>query len=185
MNSFERNIDFEYALGLARQNHPNIDYRDASRSASGWTEEEICIRDRSNNTLCSFDSSTYLLYLSKTGRSAAASVSRSERGRALLDSGGMDVTPAAARNARSMVTTIKSVSYICSTIIAVSGLILAVRLGSFQGLLGLMVLVAAFAIALISHWLIKLTCVGLEILADISEDLKSIRLAKPDDETYF
>lgn len=77
-----------------------------------------------------------------------------------------------------MVALIKGISYLFSGFILLVGLILSIQAGSMGGGIGFFVFILALAIAFISHWVVKLTYIGLEVLADISEDMRLIRLAQ-------
>jgi len=181
MNPFEQIADFDFALEMAKRKYPDIDYAVASRATSGWNESEIQIRDRYNNELCSFGSSEYLHYLSRAGGSWPSRQPIATAG-ASAQSRSSDMTPNAARNARSMVGLIKGISYLFSTLVVIVGLVWAIRIGSVQGLLGLLVFALTFVGAFIGHWIVRLTCIGLEVLADISEDLRVIRMAQSFDQ---
>jgi hypothetical protein len=181
MNPFELIAEFDFALEMAKRKYPDIDYAVASRATSGWNESEIQIRDRYNNEICSFGSSDFLHYMSRVGRSRPSRRPMATAG-ASAQSRSSDVAPIAAKNARSMVGIIKGCSYFFAAIVIIAGLVFAIRVGSAQGLLGLLVFVSTFVSAFIGHWIVKLTCIGLEVLADISEDLRAIRIAQSADQ---
>lgn len=78
-----------------------------------------------------------------------------------------------------MVGFIRGLSYLISFVYFFAGIALAFQVGYLSNVVvGLIVLALALLIAFASHWLIKLAYVGLEILADISEDLRAIRLSR-------
>lgn len=78
-----------------------------------------------------------------------------------------------------MVEFIKGLSYLFSGIVLLIGLLLAIQIGTIGGAIGFVVFILALALAFAIHWVVKLTYIGLEVLADISEDLRVIRLSKP------
>lgn len=178
MNPFDRIDDYDYVISLARQQFPSIDFQPASRATSGWNNSTIEIRDVHNNLLCSFDSAEYLRYRARIGRAQAGSHPSS--GFVSPATAGRDpsLIPVAARTARSMIGLVRGISYLFSGAILLSGLLLALQAVSLgNGAEVLVIFLLAGLVALVSHWIVKFTYIGLEMLADISEDLRMIRLS--------
>lgn len=179
MYPFDNIDDYQFAVDLAKQKNPDIDYQQASRATSGWNEAEVQIRDPYNNLLCSFESAQYLGYRARQGRINAQASSRSLQPAVATADRGTKHIPSAARSARNMVEFIKGLSYLFSGIVLLIGLLLAIQIGTIGGAIGFVVFILALALAFAIHWVVKLTYIGLEVLADISEDLRVIRLSKP------
>lgn len=77
-----------------------------------------------------------------------------------------------------MIGLVRGISYLFSGAILLSGLLLALQAVSLgNGAEVLVIFLLAGLVALVSHWIVKFTYIGLEMLADISEDLRMIRLS--------
>lgn len=77
-----------------------------------------------------------------------------------------------------MIGLVMGISYLFSGAILLSGLLLALQAVSLgNGAEVLVIFLLAGLVALVSHWIVKFTYIGLEMLADISEDLRMIRLS--------
>jgi hypothetical protein len=76
----------------------------------------------------------------------------------------------------SLISLIRECSIIASWIVAGIGLLISLTLLIQGNAVGILVFPALLVIGLLNHLVAKITYVGLEILADISTDLRLLRL---------
>ena len=183
MNQFDQIDDFDYALKLAMAAAPDVNLTSARRENSSWDNQEVRICDRDKRILASFDSAEYLNYCArissrKTGPTSSGTLPKKLQLATTIDPNTSSI-PRSARTARAMIAVVKTLSVSLSILLGTAGLAFLVHfafIGSF--LLGIVAFIGMLILSLINHWTVRLMYIGLEMIADIVEDIRAIRLMR-------
>jgi hypothetical protein len=172
MNHFERTEDFNFAYKLAQAVDGEADIRQAHPSMSGWDENGIYICDRYGRVLLEFVSSEFSERMQGIlgQRSNAATRFGSEPDTASLSR--------AVRTTRRFLRIVERLSIIASLALILTGLGASLWLVSNNKILEAILLPPlAFLAGMITYWSTRIANLTLELLSDVSEDLRLIRLA--------
>ena len=184
MPSFDHSDDFKKALEVAARDFPEQDLARARQERSGYDGNTIWLRDGEGNIIVSFNSEEFG---KQVGKASFESIETTIRSSMLKPSAHSDVRgsmnaqplykePISSQTARSLLGVVYGVTTAFCWIIVILGLVLAVAATLKGDGLGMLIgLVFMPVFAALSYFATKLMYVGLEMLADITSDIRAMR----------
>ena len=191
MRSFDHVKDFDHAVSLGRKYHPQANVDFARFSMSGYNEEEVLLIDSYGDLICAFPADEFMAYRTRRllhsteGLNTESSDStlgekdiftRYEHAKRFASPAPMRSTPRAARSARTFVDIVKACSILVSVLIVITGALATTAMSRAGFGFTPEILISSIAIAFFSYLGVRLAYIGIEILADISDDVRLIRL---------
>lgn len=166
MPLFQNLDDLRFAIKLAKGSGGGKNLDASHPGTSEWNEDTVVFKDRAGEVLFEMPSSGLIDHMNQEQESKKSESSASSQ------------TPKAARIARSILRAYKAILLVLCLVIGLVGVVSFFYLIA-QGsvLLGFVNLFAYPLAAFVLYWASRLLYVAIEILADISEDLRIIRLS--------
>ena len=155
MRGFAHEEDFDFALRLAKERNPALDLSGGDMRSSLWDQYSIEINDSSGSRICSVPSGELIRYIASFEEPASA--------------------PEAVRIARQFIVARNFVSGVLTVALLVVGLIIAFGSASTGEPLAFVVPIIVIGIAFLNHWLTRASSISIELLANMSEDLRALR----------